>query len=100
MTSIALALFIVFIVYVMIWSIRNDGARSIREQNGYIKMRVPPEKADDNAFRAKAATLGKTVRQPAAGTRASPPDGATLRPGPAPRAGNSSPAAQRPPSQR
>jgi hypothetical protein len=41
MTSIALGVFIVFIVYVMIWSMRNDGAKSLRDQRGFIRMRVP-----------------------------------------------------------
>jgi hypothetical protein len=39
MTSIALGVFIVFILYIMIWSIKNDGVRSIREQTGLIRMR-------------------------------------------------------------
>ena len=41
MTSIALGMFIVFIIYIMIWSIKNDGARSISEQTGLIRMRDP-----------------------------------------------------------
>lgn len=41
MTSIALGVFIIFIIYVMVWSIRNDGARSIAEQTGFIRMRRP-----------------------------------------------------------
>jgi hypothetical protein len=39
MTSIALGAFVVAIIYVMIWSIKNDGVRSISEQTGFIKMR-------------------------------------------------------------
>ena len=39
MTSIALVVFISFIVYVMVWSIKNDSARSISEQTGIIRMR-------------------------------------------------------------
>ena len=39
MTSIALVVFIGFIVYVMVWSIKNDSARSISEQTGVIRMR-------------------------------------------------------------
>jgi hypothetical protein len=45
MTSVALGIFIVFIVYVMIWSIKNDGARSIGDQSGIIKMRDPSDTA-------------------------------------------------------
>jgi hypothetical protein len=39
MTSFALGAFIIFVLYVIIWSIRNDGAASIGEQNGLIRMR-------------------------------------------------------------
>jgi len=45
MTSIALGIFIVGIIYVMIWSLKNDGARSIGEQTGFIRMRVPSKTA-------------------------------------------------------
>jgi hypothetical protein len=45
MTSVALGIFIVFIVYVMIWSIKNHGARSIADQSGIIKMRDPTDAA-------------------------------------------------------
>lgn len=41
MTAIALAVFTLFIAYVMIWSMKNDHARSIGEQTGLIKMRDP-----------------------------------------------------------
>lgn len=41
MISIALGVFIIFIIYVAIWSVSNDGARSIEEQKGIIRMRVP-----------------------------------------------------------
>lgn len=41
MTSIALAACIVFIIYVMIWSLKNDGARSIDDQTGFLRMRDP-----------------------------------------------------------
>jgi hypothetical protein len=41
MTSVALGVFIIFILYVMIWSIRNDKVRSIFDQTGLIKMRGP-----------------------------------------------------------
>ena len=45
MTAIALAIFIVAILYVMIWSIRNDGRRSIGEQTGFLRMRDPSSTA-------------------------------------------------------
>ena len=45
MSSFALGAFIIFILYVIIWSIRNDGAASIGEQTGYIRMRDPSRDA-------------------------------------------------------
>jgi hypothetical protein len=39
MTSIAFGVVIIFILYVMIWSIKNDGAKSISDQIGLIRMR-------------------------------------------------------------
>jgi len=45
MTSFALGAFIIFVIYVMIWSIRNDGAASIGEQTGFIRMRDPSRHA-------------------------------------------------------
>jgi hypothetical protein len=39
MTSIAFGAVIIFILYVMIWSIKNDGAKSIGDQSGLIRMR-------------------------------------------------------------
>ncbi len=50
-SSIALGLFIVFIIYVMIWSIKNDHARSIGEQTGLIKMREQSNAAARSARR-------------------------------------------------
>lgn len=41
MTSIALAIFTAAIVYVMVWSIKNEDARSIGDQTGFIRMRDP-----------------------------------------------------------
>jgi hypothetical protein len=41
MTAIALVIFVVAILYVMIWSIKNEDARSIGDQTGFIKMRDP-----------------------------------------------------------
>lgn len=41
MTAIALVIFTCFIVYVMIWSIKNENARSTKDQTGIIKMRDP-----------------------------------------------------------
>lgn len=38
-TSIALGIFILFIFYVIYWSMKNDKVRTIREQTGFIRMR-------------------------------------------------------------
>jgi hypothetical protein len=53
MTGIALAIFIVCIAYVMVWSIKNDHTRSIGDQTGLIKMRDP-----DRAKRKFAGRAG------------------------------------------
>src|SRR3546814_10417121 len=42
MVSIALGVFILCIVYVIVWSIMNDKAGTIRGQTGIIRMRLPP----------------------------------------------------------
>lgn len=59
MTAIALAIFILAIVYVMVWSIKNDHARSIGDQTGLIKMRNPSrgdrKSADRNSMGRKPA---------------------------------------------
>jgi uncharacterized membrane protein len=39
MTAIALVIFVIAILYVMVWSIKNEDARSISDQTGFIKMR-------------------------------------------------------------
>jgi hypothetical protein len=67
MISIALGLFIVAIVYIAIWSIKNDGVRSIEDQSGFIRMRVPT-KAKPTKGR------GPVVKVPAAKGRVSPTD--------------------------
>ncbi len=68
MTAIALALFTLFIAYVMVWSIKNDHLRSIGEQSGLIKMRDPhgkKRKAKDKAANtAHAATRQVSDRRP------------------------------------
>lgn len=71
MLSIALGLFIVFIVYVMIWSIKNDGAESIDEQTGFIRMRRPsnspvqPRKGSALARPKAPGAAQRTKAQPA-----------------------------------
>jgi hypothetical protein len=61
MTAIALAIFTLFIAYVMIWSIKNDHLRSIGEQSGLIKMRDP--------LGRKRKSKGKVARTADAATR-------------------------------
>ena len=41
LVSIALGLFILGIVYVAIWSVKNDAAKTIGDQVGFIRMRLP-----------------------------------------------------------
>src|SRR4051812_37512338 len=41
MTAIALVIFTGFVLYVMVWSIKNGNARSIKDQTGIIRMRDP-----------------------------------------------------------
>lgn len=41
LASIGLGIFILGIIYVAIWSTRNDGAPSIGDQTGFIRMRMP-----------------------------------------------------------
>jgi hypothetical protein len=62
MVSIALGLFILCVIYVAAWSVMNDGARSIDDQKGFIKMRVP-------AKAPSAKGKGAMSLKPAATTR-------------------------------
>lgn len=40
LTSIGLGVFIACVIYVVIWSVKNDGASSIEDQDGFIRMRA------------------------------------------------------------
>jgi hypothetical protein len=65
MTSIALGVFITFIIYIMIWSIKNDGARSISEQTGLIRMRDPstaPRKSGGRSEPRRTSTAAANGR--------------------------------------
>lgn len=55
LVSIALGIFIACVIYVAIWSVQNDGARSIAEQTGPIRMRVPKKPRSRLAQRAARA---------------------------------------------
>lgn len=41
LASIALGIFILCVIYVAYWSVKNDAAKSIDEQAGFIRMRLP-----------------------------------------------------------
>lgn len=47
LVSIALGVFILCVIYVAYWSVKNDSAKSIEEQVGFIKMRTPKARAAD-----------------------------------------------------
>jgi hypothetical protein len=65
MTAVALALFTLAIAYVMVWSIKNDDAKSIDAQSGLIKMRTRRRPDRDTGFRkggTEAAALARRAR--------------------------------------
>ena len=64
MTGIALLIFTGFILYVMVWSIKNDGVRSIKDQTGLIKMRELSEKRDRHRFEANLSTNSSIQLKP------------------------------------
>lgn len=41
LVSIAFGIFILAIIYVIYWGVKNDAAQSIEDQVGFIRMRVP-----------------------------------------------------------
>jgi len=50
MESIPLFLAIVYFLYIVYWSIKNDAARSVRDQSGLLRMRPPAdEKGADHS---------------------------------------------------
>ena len=58
MVAIALVIFTAAIIYVMIWSMKNEDARSIGDQTGLIKMRDPTSSAGKSSDpRGRAAHL-------------------------------------------
>src|SRR3546814_968273 len=71
MSSIALGIFILAIIYVVLWSVINDDARSFRDQKGIIRMRIPPvdDAQESNASHSgarrstRASRLGGTYRR-------------------------------------
>lgn len=49
MESVVFVLAVVFILYIIYWSIQNDGAKNQSEQKGLLRMLVPhPDKDLDN----------------------------------------------------
>ena len=48
MINIAFGLAVFGIVYIIFWSVRNDGVEDMREQKGLLRMKAPqPEKDGD-----------------------------------------------------
>ena len=43
MESVVFFMSVAAIVYVLFWSIQNDGAKSQKEHRGFLKMKVPTE---------------------------------------------------------
>ena len=43
MESAAVFLVGIAMIWIVFWIVRNDGVRSIRDQRGLFRMRVPPE---------------------------------------------------------
>lgn len=70
LTSIGLGLFILGVIYVAIWSVRNDGAPSIGEQTGFIRMRVPRRPRPRGKHRAADPAVGTPPRRSPAFTTA------------------------------
>lgn len=67
LTSIGLGLFILCVIYVAIWSVKNDGAPSIGDQTGFIRMRTPGKpklRGRNRSTRAAPLTATATQRQP------------------------------------
>jgi len=76
MVSIALGLFILCVIYVAAWSVMNDGARSIDDQKGFIKMRVPAKTPSAKGKGAMGLKPTATTRSRLAEQRAQEsPDG-------------------------
>lgn len=52
--SIAFGIFILGVIYVAYWSVKNDAAKSIEDQVGFIRMRVPKSPRERAASRVSA----------------------------------------------
>lgn len=84
MVSIALGIFIIIILYIIFWSMKNDKARTIGEQTGFISMREPAahvQKAADRA-RPRAGFRGRAAAQREAADEERPQEGDSQRRGP------------------
>ena len=64
MTGIALLIFTGFIVYVMVWSMKNDGVRAIKDQTGLIRMRESNEDQQGGRRRHEPASQPSTATRP------------------------------------
>ena len=48
MISIAFGLAVFCVIYIILWSVRNDGVKDLGEQKGLLRMKAPqPEKDGD-----------------------------------------------------
>lgn len=55
LVSIALGLFILAVIYVALWSVKNDSAKSIADQVGFIRMRRPKSQAGNRRTTSQTA---------------------------------------------
>ena len=61
MVSIAMGVFVLVILYVLFWSVRNDKVDSVEEQRGLINMRDPAQpKKDPNKPRRRMMPRAQT----------------------------------------
>ena len=72
LASIGLGLFILGIIYVAIWSVRNDDASSIGDQTGFIRMRLSRSPRPRTRQRAADPAVAAPPRRIPASTTAQP----------------------------
>lgn len=64
LVSISLGIFILCVIYVAYWSVKNDALGSIEEQVGFIRMRVPKKPASRPTASDTARAVGRNVKPP------------------------------------
>lgn len=62
LVSIALGIFILCVIYVAYWSVKNDAAESIDDQMGFVRMRRPRKPRVPPAKRGADATIRQANR--------------------------------------